>query len=72
MMKKNVSYASSYEELQKILSELEQGDIDVDILSAKVKRAGELIEFCQKRLTETETEVKKVVEKFEKQLELGG
>ena len=62
------SYANQYEELQKILTALEQGDLDVDELSEKVKRAGELIESCQKRLHDTEVQVKKVMDKFEKSL----
>ncbi len=68
MTKKTEGYQASYDELQKILQALEQGDIDVDDLSEKVKRAGELIEFCQKRLRETEVQVKKVMEKFEKSI----
>lgn len=68
-MKKNevkLSYAAAFEELQRILEGLEQGDIDVDELSNKVKRAAELIDFCQKRLRDTELEVKRVVDSFEK------
>ncbi|GEM_PF-74323 len=63
---KATNYSSSYEELQQILQALEQGEIDVDELSVKVKRAAELIEFCQSRLKETEVEVKKVIDRFEK------
>jgi len=63
---KEPGYAEAYDELQKILADLEGGEIDVDDLSAKVKRAAELIEFCRKRLKDTEVEVKKVVERFEK------
>lgn len=63
---KTPGYAEAYEELQTLLSDLENGDIDVDELSVKVKRAAELIAFCRKRLQDTEVEVKKVVESFEK------
>jgi exodeoxyribonuclease VII small subunit len=63
------SYAENYAELEKILEGLEQGEVDVDQLSAAVKRAAELIESCQKKLKETEAEVKKVVEKFETSLD---
>jgi exodeoxyribonuclease VII small subunit len=66
MTKKTESYAQSYEELQKILEALDQGEIDVDDLSEKVKRAAELIDFCQKRLRETELQVKRVMEKLDK------
>jgi exodeoxyribonuclease VII small subunit len=65
-MKKTDSYTASFEEIQKILAALEQGDVDVDVLSDNVKRAAELIEFCRKRLRETELQVKKVMEKFDK------
>jgi exodeoxyribonuclease VII small subunit len=63
---KGLDYASAYGELQDILQAMEGGEIDVDDLSAKVKRAAELIEFCQGRLKEAEVEVKRVVEKFGK------
>lgn len=68
-MKKDGGYGASYEELQQILAALEQGEIDVDDLSAKVKRAAELIEFCQKRLKDAEVEVKRVVDKFKEKIE---
>jgi exodeoxyribonuclease VII small subunit len=42
--------------------------VDVDELSEKVKRAAELITFCQSRLRETDVQVKKVIEKFEKSI----
>lgn len=66
MSKKSETYAQAYAEVQKILEGLDQGDIDVDELSDKVKRAAELIDFCQKRLRETELQVKRVMEKLEK------
>jgi exodeoxyribonuclease VII small subunit len=66
MTKKSEGYATAYEELQKILEALDQGEVDVDELSEKVKRAAELIEFCQKRLKDTELQVKRVMEKLEK------
>lgn len=66
-MKKLDSYAASYDELQKILQALEEGDPDVDALSEKVKRAGELITFCRKRLHETEVQVQKVMSQFEQE-----
>ncbi len=68
---KGLTYAAASEELQKILEGLEQGEIDVDELSARVSRAAELIEFCQKRLRDAEVEVKRVTERFEKKLSSG-
>ncbi|MBK8574714.1 MAG: exodeoxyribonuclease VII small subunit [Elusimicrobia bacterium] len=65
MTKKSEGYAQAYEELQKILEAMDQGEVDVDELSEKVKRAAELIEFCQKRLRDTELQVKRVMQKLE-------
>jgi len=68
MKKEKTTYGTAYAELQEILGALEGGDVDVDDLSAKVKRAAELIGFCQERLRSTETDVKRVVDVLQKQL----
>lgn len=65
MTKKTEGYAQAFDELQKILEAMDQGEVDVDELSEKVKRAAELIEFCQKRLRDTELQVKRVMQKLE-------
>jgi len=69
---KSLSYKSSFDELQKILESMEQGDIDVDELSSGIKRAAELIETCQKKLKGADLEVKRVVDRFEKQFKTDG
>ena len=69
MTKKTEGYTQAYNELQKILEAMDQGDVDVDELSEKVKRAAELIEFCQKRLRDTELQVKRVMHKLEETVE---
>ena len=56
-MDKPYSYTDAYEELQTIVSEIEQGEISVDELSEKVKRATLLIGACKAKLTATEAEV---------------
>ena len=65
MTKKTEGYTQAFDELQKILEAMDQGEVDVDELSEKVKRAAELIEFCQKRLKDTELQVKRVMQKLE-------
>lgn len=47
------------------VSEIEQGDISVDELSVKVKRAAELIKICKSKLTSTEEDVNKIFEGVE-------
>lgn len=64
-MSKTITYTQAFEELQQIVSEIEQGEISVDILSEKVKRAAELIKICKAKLTETEEDVSKILKELE-------
>jgi exodeoxyribonuclease VII small subunit len=57
-----MTYEKAYEELQQIISDIETGEISVDSLSEKVKRAAELIQFCKEKLTATENDVQKILE----------
>jgi exodeoxyribonuclease VII small subunit len=60
-MEMNLTYESAYAELSAIAREIETGSVSVDVLAEKVKRASELITFCQSKLRETETEVNKII-----------
>ncbi|MFK7904256.1 MAG: exodeoxyribonuclease VII small subunit [Chitinophagales bacterium] len=51
------TYNKSLTELQQIVVDLENESIGVDELSEKVKRASELIQFCQQKLRSTETAI---------------
>lgn len=55
------NYAEAFEELQQIVSEIEEGHISVDELSEKVKRAALLINICKQKLTSTEEDVNKIL-----------
>jgi len=54
-------------ELEKIVGEMESEEIDVDVLTEKVKRAAYLIKFCRSRLRSTEDEVKKALAQIEEE-----
>lgn len=53
------------EKLRKIVAEIENGDLDVDILSEKVKEATRLIKLCKEKLYKVDEEVKKVLEELD-------
>lgn len=55
------TYSEASAELETILTEVEGGEIDLDLLSEKVERAAALLTLCRERLAATETKVKKVV-----------
>ena len=60
-----MTYEEAYQELTQISSEIENETISVDVLAEKVKRASELIAFCQNKLKSTETEVNKIISGME-------
>lgn len=64
-MSKEVKYTEAFEELQQIVADIEDGEITVDELSIKVKRAAELIKICKSKLTSTEEDVNEILKELE-------
>jgi exodeoxyribonuclease VII small subunit len=56
-----LTYEKAYEELQKIIEDIESGEISVDLLSEKVNRAAALIQICKNKLTSTENDVHQIL-----------
>lgn len=65
MMEEKLTYEDALAELTAISKEIENETISVDTLASKVKRASELIEFCQTKLKNTEAEVTKIIGRME-------
>ena len=64
-MKDKITYVEAFQELQTIVSEIEQGEISVDELSEKVKRAALLIKLCKSKLSTTEEDVNKILKELD-------
>jgi exodeoxyribonuclease VII small subunit len=62
-----INYQQAFDELQEIVSDMEDGQINVDELAQKVKRATELIRICKNKLTATEGDVQKILKELETQ-----
>ena len=60
-----LTYEAAFEELQKISNEIESESVSVDVLADRVKKASELIAFCQSKLRDTETEVSNIIKQME-------
>lgn len=60
-MTENIGYGDAIRELEVILEEIERDDVDVDLLSTKVKRAAELIRLCRGKIHATRIEVEEIV-----------
>lgn len=70
-MENKYSYKDAFEELQLIVSDIESGDIAVDELTAKINRASELLTICKAKLTASEAEVEKLLQKLESENKAG-
>ena len=69
-MEENLTYEQAYNELRQIAADIENETVSVDVLADKVKRASFLIEFCQKKLRNTESEVNNIIKQMEKTKDL--
>ena len=60
-MKEELTYTEAFEQLQQIVSQMENADISVDELSDNIKKAAKLIKICKDKLTKTEQEINKTL-----------
>lgn len=61
----NTNYKEAFEELQQIVAAMESGNISIDDLSIKVRRATELISICKAKLSSTEEDVNAILKELE-------
>ncbi len=66
----DLSYQDALAELTEIVADLENESIPIDALAQKVKRASDLIQYCQSKLTATDSEVKKIISSLENKSDL--
>ncbi|MCD7937949.1 MAG: exodeoxyribonuclease VII small subunit [Tannerellaceae bacterium] len=65
MSKNKETYQEAIEKLRQIVVDIESGQLEVDILSEKVKEASRLIKLCKEKLFKVDEEVKKVLDELE-------
>lgn len=64
MNESKLTYTKAKMELEEIVKAIESGNLDVDALTQKVKRASELISLCKKKLTTTDEELQKLLDEI--------
>jgi len=64
-MEQPLSYEAAFKELKQIETEIAGEAVSVDLLAERVKRASFLIQLCQAKLRETETEVNNILKQME-------
>ena len=60
-----MKFSEALEELQTLVKLMEQGEISIDDLAEKVKRANELVEICKTKLRNAEKEINEVLKTSE-------
>jgi len=56
-----LGYGQALDELESILAELETGDVDIDRLADRVRRAAALVNLCRGRLAGAQLEVTRIL-----------
>ncbi len=65
-MAKKLLYSDAVAELEKILAELDGNtEINMELISERVKRAAVLLEVCKKQLHEIDTDLEKILENLD-------
>lgn len=64
-METEITYSQAYDELQKIVLELENSEINIDELDTKIQKASELMKICKEKLFSTEKNIKDILEEME-------
>jgi exodeoxyribonuclease VII small subunit len=63
MSKIKLTYTEAMTELESILAELETNqEVNMDVISERVKRSAFLIDFCKKQLHDMDEELEKIIE----------
>lgn len=60
----NMTYSQARKELEEIVRTIESGELDVDKLTEKVKRAAELISFCKEKLTKADEDLQRMLDEI--------
>ena len=61
-MTKKISYTEAIAELETILTQLEQSsEVNMEVISEKVKRAAVLMDLCKKQLHDLDVELEKMM-----------
>ena len=65
MAKKEESYDEAIEKLRCIVAEIDKDELDVDLLSEKVKEGSRLIKLCKEKLYKVDRGVRNVLEELD-------
>ena len=59
--KKKETYSEAMARLEKIVSQIDHNELEIDTLAEKIKEANEIIAFCSDKLTKTDREIENLL-----------
>lgn len=62
MAAKKETYSQAMERLEKIVRQIDNNELEIDILAEKIKEANEIIAFCKEKLVKADVEVEKLLQ----------
>ena len=63
-----MKYEEAMKKLETIVSDVEEGKLDIDVISEKLKEAQELIRFCKDKLYQTDREIQELLSDGSKEM----
>lgn len=58
-----MKYEEALQQLETIVRKMEAGEYDIDELTEQLKKAQQYIKLCRDKLTKTDSEIKKILDK---------
>ena len=59
--KKKETYSEAMARLEKIASQIDNNELEIDVLAEKIKEANGIIAFCSDKLTKADKEIEKLL-----------
>lgn len=60
-MAKEIKYEEALNQLEDIVSKMENEELDIDELTTELKQAQKLVKLCKDKLTKTDKEIKTIL-----------
>ena len=63
MTETELKYEDALRQIEQIVEKLENNELDIDTMGEQLKTAQKLIRLCKDKLTKTDDEIKKILER---------
>ena len=62
MAAKKETFSQAMERLEKIVRQIDNNELEIDVLAEKIKEANDIISFCTEKLKKADLEVEKLLQ----------